>query len=257
MYRSTGQIQALNDVWIIGDSFVNEVYHVFQKMRDDARMDRRPLPYMYQQYNVACYTPNPKSVLKDVLARLVNCFIKALNNAKKLPRLVLVIPKDNRLKFINNNNFGVKMLSNRAISWVMTQMARALESKKENLQNRCPGSVISTETKMIWVEMFNRVTDVNKFLAVRYKYNEAMQEQVHQRIRHYIVDINDNMMDASLFNLANRLNGKGIIKFWNAIDKQIEAFDKREISLKPRLRQHQIHNIERNQEKKTEDKKHK
>ena len=237
-----GTIPAKNDAWIIGDEFVNKIYHSFQHMRDSARTDRRsgPGPYLFNYYNISCFTPNPKSVLRDVLARLVNCFIKALNNAKRLPRLVIVIPEADLCNYINYNNFDMKILANKAINWIMIQMNRALEAKQENLAARCPGSILSTEPKFIWVEKFNRVNDFSKLMSVHYKYNEALQEQVLKRVRYYSIDVEQEMMDAKLFDMANNLNGRGVIRFWKEIDKQIQLFDERKKTLKPTLKDQQM-----------------
>ena len=188
---------------------------------------------MYQYYNVFCFTPNPKSVLRNVLARLVNCLIKALNNAKKMPRMIIIIPENDLVEYLSHKNFDMKVLANKALNWVMNQMVRAVDAKIDNLRLRCPGAIVTTEPKFIWVEMFNRVTDFTKLPSVRHKYIEALQEQIRKRTRHYIIDINESMMDTSLFDMANQLNGRGTVHFWNQIDDQIKSFDYRKISLKP------------------------
>ena len=116
------------------------------------------------------------------MAQMVNCFIKALNDAVKLPRLVLILPDGDLLKHINYNEFGVHKLSADALRWVSTQMDRALETKKENMSRRMPGSVIAHEPKFIWVEMINRVNGFNQYLANHSKFNGAMADMVEQKV---------------------------------------------------------------------------
>ena len=231
-----GVITARSEAWLIGDDFINSHFHTFQRMRDNAKTDRRDPPYMYDFYNVACYTPNPKSTLRNVLARLVNCLVKALNNSKKLPRVIIILPESNLADYLSRNkNFDLKVLATKAINWIMNQMSRAVQSKEENLKSRCPGNVISTEPKFIWVEMFNRITDYTKLSSLRFKYNEALQEQISKRTKHYIMDIDEAMADESFYDLTNHLNGQGVVHFWKEVDAQLKLFDQRKITLKPRL----------------------
>ena len=59
-------------------------------MKKEAWIVKHDLPYLYEQYNVSCFTTVPQSLTRNMLARLVNCFIKALNDTTKLPQLVLI-----------------------------------------------------------------------------------------------------------------------------------------------------------------------
>ena len=241
-----GVIPARSDVWFIGDDFVNGVFHTLQHLKDKAITDRRDPPYIYQFYNVACYTPNPKSPLRNVLARLVNCFVKALNNAKRLPRLVIIIPESDLTDYLSKNkNFDMKILATKSINWIMNQMNRALQAKEENLKSRCPGSVISTEPKFIWIKKFECISDYSTLLSLRYKYNEALQEQISKRSKHYIMDVNEAMAEKTFFDLTNKLNGRGKVHFWKEVDTQIKLFDQRKITLKPELQAHQIEELKK------------
>ena len=79
---------AINDLWIIGDTFIIKNYFMLPKMKIEAVNDRRPLPYIYDFFNISCLSPNPLSLTNNVIARMVNCLIKALNDAMKVARLI-------------------------------------------------------------------------------------------------------------------------------------------------------------------------
>ena len=168
------EVTAVNDLWIIGDKFVNDNYHALSKMKTEANIARRPGPYIFDYFHVSCFTPNPQSLVKDVLARFVNCLIKALNDATKLPRIIIIIPDDDILCFINFVTYGIKQVCRSAISYVSTQMTRALETKKEQLIRRKPGSIIASEPKLIWVNMMDKIDVDDEVLALRSKYNSAL-----------------------------------------------------------------------------------
>ena len=83
---------ALRDLWIIGDDFMNKIFHELQKLHESAKDRNWQDLFMYSQFNVKCFTPNPLSSLRNIAARIVNAFIKALNENNKMPDMVLVIP---------------------------------------------------------------------------------------------------------------------------------------------------------------------
>ena len=96
--------------------------------------------HMYKYFNVTCFTSNPQSLVKNTLARFVNCLIKSLNDKSKLPRIILVIPDADLMKFIkksaDHDYENMQMFIEGALNWVMNQMTRAVDAKKDNLHRR-------------------------------------------------------------------------------------------------------------------------
>ena len=231
-------VLAASDLWFIGDAFLNEIYHTLSYLKTEAnaaRNTKRQMPYMYDYYNIKCFTPNPSSVLKNVMARIVNCFIKALNDHNKLPRLVIIIPDVDILKQINHFGFGVKLLLHEAIDWILNQMQRAVEAKIDILRNKRPGAVVVNEPKFIWVKAINRLNGYSKVLALRRKFNETLEGHLAGKMNHYILDVNDKLADCNFCDQNNKLNGFGRERFWMKVDRGIELFDKRKINLRPRV----------------------
>ena len=198
-------------------------------------MSKTQVPYVYDYYNISCFTTNPKSLLKNTLARVVNALTKALNDALQLPRIVLVIVENDILKFVDKNEFGVRTIVTDCLRWVINQISRAIEAKIDNLQRRRPGSVRLEDPKIIWMKMINRNFDEEDFLLKhRTKFNDAMEELLADKDdKHLILDISDKLVDPNQFDLFNQLNSHGMSCFWHAIDEKLELFDKNKLSLKP------------------------
>ena len=76
----------------IGDVFIHDIYHALQQMNTTAKVSKNTAVYIYDMYNVRCFTANPLSEVKNVAARLVNALIKAVNDAEKLLKSIIVIP---------------------------------------------------------------------------------------------------------------------------------------------------------------------
>ena len=148
----TGDVKSINNLWLIRDQFLNDIFHALPSLHHSAQASKQQIPFVYDFYNVMCYTPNPNSLIKNVLARLANCLIKVLNDSLKMPRIIIVIPDVDILKFIAAK-FGlesIKSMISAASSWVINQFQHAIEAKKEG--RRKIGAIIGSEPKIVWVK---------------------------------------------------------------------------------------------------------
>ena len=206
---------------------------MLNKIKTEAKIKKKQLPYIYEYFNISCFTPNPQSFMKNVLTKLVNCVIKALNDTNKLPRIILIVPDSDLLRYIDYDDHGIKEVTKGAVEWITTQIVRAVDAKKDFLMRRKPGAVIASEPKIIWVKMIDRVNGRSSLLALRSKYNEAMEDVLSNNKNHYVMDINAEIADTTYLDQFNQLNDYGKTQYWVEIDKQIELFEKRKITLKP------------------------
>ena len=144
----------------LGNNFLNEIFSTFPGMRIRVQATKHRPPYLYESYNVTAFTPNPAtSGVKDIMARIINCLIKALNDVAKLPKFLLVVPDEDILSCTDYQKYGLELSMHVALGWIITQMEHALETKKEDLMRHKPGAVAFNEPKTIWVKMLNRVFD--------------------------------------------------------------------------------------------------
>ena len=229
----------MNNLWLIGDIFLNEIFHALPQIKNEARSAKSgEIPYIYDYYNISCFTPNPQTLVKNVLARMVNCFIKALNDTVVLPRMVIFLPDWDLIRFMKKgvtDEEEVQEKMRKGTKWVVTQVIRVLEIKKDDMKIKKPGAVASSEPKVLWIKMFNRVNGNGHGSTLSWKafYNNILEDSLTGKQNMFIGDVNKAMMDASLFDRNNRLNGFGRVRFWSEIDKLVERFDKKVFSLKP------------------------
>ena len=141
----------MSDLWFVGDKFVNDNYHAMSAMLSVARINRSDPPYVFDYYNVKCYTSNPLSHVKSLSARIVNNVVKALLNKEctRLPRFIIVIPDWDILQYLNHNTYGVEQVAQQELEWIMEMMSNAVKSKKNELFKIKPGSAIGSELKIV------------------------------------------------------------------------------------------------------------
>ena len=215
----------MRDLWIVGNVFVNEVYHTFSEMDATAVRERSDRPFIYDFFNVKCYMANPLSKITEVPARIANCISKALNDRVRLPNYVLIIPDGDIVKNINYYNYGFRELAEKAIKWMAKEITEKLNSRKEDLAKIRKGAVLSHQPKFVWVEMIDRIHVQDKYLAMRHKFNGAMHTVLADYSENYILSISRAMFDASLFSKEGKLNNRGKEKFWEQIDRKMHEFD--------------------------------
>ena len=200
------------------------------QMKHEMKSARQPTLYIYEYFNIFCITPNPDSLVKNVLAKFMNCIIKALNDSVKLPRIILFIPDLDIIRYIcrtvtvlDADLSDLHLFVEGALNWIINQVAWAIDAAKDNLQRRKPGAILSYEPKMVWVKMMDRIGtgSRSKSLALRNIFNTTLGDKLSGRTGHFIIDIDQAMDDASFFDADNHLNEYGRHHFWLALDKII------------------------------------
>ena len=104
---------------------------------------------------------------------------------------------------------------------------------KDSLRRKVAGSVISYEPKIIWVKMMGHLNGTSKSLRLRGTFNACLECLLAKKVGHFIMDVEQAMADVTFFDSDNKLNNYGRVQFWSDLDKQIEKFEKRIITLKP------------------------
>ena len=215
-------------------------------MKNESRASKKDVPCIYDFYEISCFTPNPQSLLKNVLARSVNCLVKAYNDAIVLLVLIVIILDWDLIQFVikefkkeTNTQIpdnDIKMGISKALTWVINQFERATESKKDDMRCKKPGSIVVNQPKFLWVKMINRVNGNGKgyTLSFRPQYNADLESILADRtMGHLIADISQALMDANYFDRHNNLNAVGRVKFWEELDKLVEKLDKKSVHLRP------------------------
>ena len=211
------------------------MYHAVKAIQLVAKTKRDELS-IFWEFNVDCFTTHPMSLTKSAPARLLNAFIKALNekDCKSLPRLVIFVPDWDLVKNINFYKSGAKRAFDAVLKWIMHNANRAIQSKKDSLAHKKPGSVTPSEPKIIWVKMIERIGgEYDKALSVRYRFNAALEDQLADHKHHYILDIGKNIADPNYLSARNQLNDDGMHRYWRELDRLIDLFEQDHDNFKP------------------------
>ena len=230
----SGAIKAIKDCWLIGDSFLQDVYKTFMDMKTDAKDGKCPMPYLYEYYNISYFVENPLSGKYNTLSNLSNSIVRGLNTKTKaevdyqLPRFIIMLPEDDILKFINFFMYGVSTITGRCLNWLINEVDRSIEARNDELRRKRAGTVTPNEPKFIWITMMDRPNiSYNDMLACRGKYNGILENLLANKQNHFILDISKEIVHPANFFRNKRINTRGKLALWKEIDKNLEDFDYR------------------------------
>ena len=137
------------------------------------------------------------------------------------------------INFIDYTKKGTRFIFREAIEWIVAQIIRVIDAKKDNLLRRCAGAVIANEPKIIWMKAIRHVHLPSFQLKLINKFNNMLEDVLADNELHHIMDISESLQDRNLFMHNMELNHYGKVLFWTEIDKNIEKFEKKKASLKP------------------------
>ena len=219
----------------MGDQFVSDVFESLQTIRLEDKEAQRRSMYIYDFYNVIGLTTNQENRSFDVMANFMNAVIKGLNKYVHLPRIIVFIPDGDLLRYFDHFTFGVSAIANICLKNLITNVDRLIQARKDALRLCRPGALAYNEPKLIWVNMMNRVNvrEPDQLLAMRKKFNAALNAQLETKRNHYAIDITDEMNKSEFFTSRKQLTPLGKETFWRTIDMVLEKFDVHKISLRP------------------------
>ena len=229
-----GRIRAMRDLWLIGDQFLFDMYPTLPELKNESRSKQSQVPYIYEYLNVSSYVTNPLVVVRSKLACILNALISALNEAVKLPRLIVVIPDTDLLEQMDFFSPGKTVIMGLCFEYLVSNFEKSVHAKKDQLRQKRPGSVINNEPKIIWTALIPRKGFIAKSLShATITFNESMEEVLSKWKNYFFLKLDEFMDDVQYFTSNGQLSGYSKVKFWQSMDKIIEGFDKNEVSLHP------------------------
>ena len=153
-----------------------------------------------------------------------------------MPRYILLILDADLLQFINHLGFGISHLIGTCLEWVMKNVDRTIEAKKDLLHRNKPSALQSGEPKLIWVTMCPwppNVVEKQNFFGSVFKFNSILGDLIKQKHNHLFLQVHTNVSAPVNFTSGGYLNDRGKEAFWTSVDRQIKEFDYNKTELQP------------------------
>ena len=219
-------IEALSDLWIIGDHFLCDLAPALQRRHRTAALANKTQPFIHERFNVFTFYQSP--VTFDTFACIANALIDGINRRIKVPRYLIVMPDRDLINATDYFNFGISKLLGICTNWLAKRLERLLEACRENLMDKRPGALQVEETEIIWVKMINRppvlLTDCRyKTQATREKFNSTIDCLPDWRRNTIVMSVNSLNMDCD-FDVIGNLNDDRKIQFWKELDHHVKMY---------------------------------
>ena len=233
----TDTIEALKDLWLIGDGFLRESVASLQQLKNGAALRDHRLPYIYQYYNVKGYFHEYNSHIDTAIGRIYNSMVFGLNENTFLPKYVIFIIDQDIITCGNIYNFGSGTAIEMQLKHLVKEIKRWLMARREDLKFRRPGALApSMEPRLIWVEMIRRpYTEEPRqanILKQRKKFNEILSSILMYEKYMYLMQIPVELSSRNFLPNGN-LTQEGKDGYWLKLDEIMKKFDRGDVTLKP------------------------
>ena len=127
------RIPALKLVWLLGDQFLRETFGAYQAWRLQCVKDQKPVPYLFDNYEVQAKHPECWLNVRSFLARVVNVLVNALNkpNEFQLPRYLLIVLDKDLLVEANFPEYRISRAIEDVLKWFLINLNLIIETAKK------------------------------------------------------------------------------------------------------------------------------
>lgn len=218
-------LDALQEIWIIGDKLVAEGMRIHQEMFERAGHHRDQEPFVYQWYDVKHYF-QPLSSEDNILSKVTNSLIEALNSRKKLPSLILVLMDEG---IISSNkelgDFFTKRLINDLDRLVRTRKDQFGSLKYYNADD---GRFVIVKSLPV-PDNFPSRKKLWSAIEDRRSLHRNIDKEVNIRNNFLAVNVDFKPGDHYLYagHSRRKLSEQGWIEYWETIDGIVASIDER------------------------------
>ena len=139
-------------------------------------------------------------------------------------------------------DFGVSRTFEDTLKWLLININRTIELRKDDLLRKRPGAVSTTsEPHLVWTLMARRPESTHKHVfSLTHKFNQILESMVAGDKRSYVLTP-EVPTDNRHFDSFGNLTAIGHETFWKSVDTIMKDFDHGETELVPNIKQESCH----------------
>ena len=214
-------IAGYEKIWFFGDNFA---FNTFAKYYQQVPLDRYD-GYIRNHYEVTGFM-NSKyaSQQRSMLARMRNLLPNAISNQPLLPKMVVIVPDDDLIRFMRHRKCGISNLNfQRVINWLMNEYERTLLAYKEKLHSKLKKVYYPY---FIWIEAplhseFDNNRDREIFNAALKEVSLLHEDVAVLELKKIWTYDNRNLYLAN----SDRFTVQGLHTYWEAVDRTVKYAD--------------------------------
>ena len=230
-------VQAIEDIWLVGDKFLREMFPALQAMKMTATHSKQSPPFVYEQFNIFYHFSTRHN--RNGLSQIQHAIADAFNWRERLPKLFVMILDHDLLESLDYQGYGISLMLGRALNWISKQIEVLLDCRSEDLYKKWQSALYSS-MPIVWVKMISRpflhggdgrhTNAYFKSFAAREKFNNALDDLSDHRKKTHVLEINATKEEQH-FDQIGKLNQFGKVAYWVEFDSQVKKYIRKEIDL--------------------------
>ena len=206
-------------IWFCGDDFGHQTFN-------DYCLNRMDDFHGYAKDNFEVIGFMSDSATSDdltLISRLRNILVEAITKQVLLPKIIVFVPDDDIIVFLNYVEYGISKCLGRIVDWIMREHNRIIESYKEYLPLKAKKY---SYPQLIWIKALTHDNFNNNLMLQKFNYALSTQAQNHEHTWALQLKKIWDPHNHSLFNKEdNKYTVEGIKTYWEAVDKTLKYAD--------------------------------
>lgn len=216
-----GYVPANNEVWVIGDSFLNLAAQHLEYWKALARRDPHEALYMLHWYNVKAVIP--QSTTSNSAEIITASLVAMLNNRPKLPHTLVMLLGDT--KFWCEDN-ALKYCMDTILIGLLKEIKRIIALRQSDL----PPKAVAQDPLLYFIKLHwkpdNAVDSVPMYPKKRRTFNKLLDTIMRPRGVHTI-SLNEITVkiDKNFFLNHGSLSELGLRQIWKSLSNALSDYD--------------------------------
>ena len=215
-----GKIRGIDKLWFLGDVFVLNTYSRYCHQQPEEEF------YIKRNFEVSAYMSNKNNSLdQNMVSRYRNLLVGILAEQIILPKLLVVVPDDDLITYVNHQTAGLTKILDRVINWLMKEYSHIIDAQKDYLPVKAKRNHL---LQIVWIEAPHHDNFMDIDNEMRAKFNACLRTigKLYDNVSVLELKKIWDPTDSNLFlKDAYRFTADGMKAYWKAVDHMMQFCD--------------------------------
>ena len=173
---------------------------------------------MKNNFDTFLYTRYNLDLGSNVISRIRNALVDALNERLKLPKIILVVVDDDMIIDTKHPKSGISLILGKNLEYLLGEMFRLITTRKDQVAQKCKKA---KEPQIIWIKAPNHINLYDG--TNRKKFNNCLEASLPFYTDMCYLKLKDRW-DFKRKQLCknNKFTAEGLSSYWESIDSGVK-----------------------------------
>ena len=215
-----GYSRGYEKIWVVADNFGFNTYEEFFKNRkeEDGTTHKS---YTFDQFEVRGYFSNKQSLNGNILSRIRNNIVHALNEHTILPKLIVIVPDDDIITEKDFSCMDINIGYRRIIRYLAKEIIKAIDIYKDYLPNKSKRFSIP---HTLWIAPPTHKNFTTENNDHRRRFADSLEQVISELTNMSVlrmVKVWDQDDSKNFVYETYRFTSLGLTRYWQSVDAAI------------------------------------